>query len=184
MTDRPALDRHAALRALRTMSQHLARAGTSADVWVYGGAAMVLAFRARTATRDIDAVWEDDSAVRRAADLTAEQLGLPRSWLNDQAASYVPPRAREDPDAYFDAPVFEDAHLRVMAANPRLLLAMKVLAARPTDVDDIAFLVSRLGLRSLQEVRAEFEAAFPDETFDRRREVRVADALEQASEGG
>lgn len=178
----PALDRDAVLSALQAMSHHLARAGTSVDVWVYGGAAMVLAYRARTATRDIDAVWEDDSAVRHAADLTAQQLGLPRSWLNDQAASYVPQRARQDPQAFFDAPIFEDAHLRVMAANPRLLLAMKVLAARPTDVDDIAFLAARLGLRSLEQVRAEFAAAFPDETFDRRREVRVLDALEQGRE--
>jgi len=174
----PALDRDAALSAPQAMSHHLARAGTSVDVWVYEGAAMVLAYRARTATRDID----DDSAVRPAADLTAQQLGLPRSWLNDQAASYVPQRARQDPQAFFDAPIFEDAHLRVMAANPRLLLAMKVLAARPTGVDDIAFLAARLGLRSLEQVRAEFAAAFPDETFDRRREVRVLDALEQGRE--
>lgn len=174
------MNRTAVLQALETMSGHLARTGTSADVWVYGGAAMVLAYQARTATRDIDAVRDDDSAIRRAADLTAEQLGLPRSWLNDQAASFVPRLARQDPRAYFDAPVFEDAHLRVMAANPRLLLAMKVLAARPTDIDDIAFLVQRLGLRTMQQVRAEFEAAFPDEPFDGRREVRVADALDKA----
>lgn len=178
------MDRAAVLQALETMSSHLARAGTSADVWVYGGAAMVLAYQARTATRDIDAVWDDDSAIRRAADATAQQLGLPRSWLNDQAASFVPQLARQDPQAYFDAPVFEDAHLRVMAANPRLLLAMKVLAARPTDIDDIAFLAARLGLQSLEQVRAEFEAAFPDESFDRRREVRVADALDKARGDG
>lgn len=161
------------------MDRELRRTGTSADVWVFGGAAMVLAYRAREATRDVDAVWGDDSAVRRAADAAAAELGLPRSWLNDQAASYLPRGVAADPGSHFDVPIHDSANLRVMAANPRLLLAMKVLAARQSDIDDIAFLADRLGLRSVTEVRAEFQAAFPDEDFDDHRRVRVTDALDR-----
>jgi hypothetical protein len=51
-------------------------------VHVFGGAAMVLAFNAREATRDVDALFEPDSQVIAAAHEVAKELRLPKSWLN------------------------------------------------------------------------------------------------------
>jgi hypothetical protein len=54
----PLLDREAMERALRLLGDRLVRRGLVADVYVFGGAAMALAYDARRATRDIDAVFE------------------------------------------------------------------------------------------------------------------------------
>jgi hypothetical protein len=63
----------------------------------------------------------------------AKELGLPDWWLNEQASAYVAPGG--DPSA---PRVFDHPGLRVSAASPEHLLAMKVLAARRRDGDDMA----------------------------------------------
>jgi hypothetical protein len=49
----PLLDRAAITEALRRLGDRLARRGVVADVYVFGGAAMALAYDARRVTRDI-----------------------------------------------------------------------------------------------------------------------------------
>ena len=118
------LDREAIANAFRRLGERLVRRGLTADVYVIGGAAMAMAYDARRATRDIDAVFRPHGAVIEEAWAVADELGLPRWWLNDQASAYV---ARGGDN---QAPrVFEHPGLRVSAASPRHLLAMKVLAA-------------------------------------------------------
>jgi hypothetical protein len=51
------------LDALRSLGAKLHRKGVTADVYVFGGAAMVIAYKARPATRDIDAVFAPDTEV-------------------------------------------------------------------------------------------------------------------------
>jgi Nucleotidyltransferase of unknown function (DUF6036) len=53
----PLLDRKAIEEAFRRLGDRLARRGIVADIYVFGGAAMGLAYDARRATRDIDAVF-------------------------------------------------------------------------------------------------------------------------------
>lgn len=89
----PLLDRDALRRAFGLLAERLARRGVVGELHVFGGAAMVLAFDARAATRDVDALFEPDDQVLEAAREVAEELGLPRSWLNNQASAYVSGRA-------------------------------------------------------------------------------------------
>ncbi len=124
----PLLDRRAIEDAFRRLGDRLVRRGVVADVYVFGGAAMALAYDARRATRDIDAVFEPHGIVLEAARAVANELGLPDWWLNQQASSYVAPGG--DPSA---PRVFDHPGLRVAAASPEHLLAMKVLAARRRD---------------------------------------------------
>jgi hypothetical protein len=53
--------------------------------------------------------------------------------------------------------------LRVSAAFPERLLAMKVLAAGRRDVDDIRFLVKHLNMATADDVLALCAEVFPDE---------------------
>src|SRR5262249_35077265 len=145
----PMLDRAAIEEAFRRLGDRLARRGVTADVYVIGGAAMALAYDARRATRDIDAVFKPHGIVLEEARSVARELGLPQWWLNEQASAYVAPGG--DPSA---AVVYEHAGLRVAAASPRHLLAMKVLAARRRDADDIRILVKHLGIDSASNVLA------------------------------
>jgi hypothetical protein len=53
--DDPLLDRATIEHAFRRLGDRLARRSIVADLYVFGGAAMALAYDARRATRDIDA---------------------------------------------------------------------------------------------------------------------------------
>jgi predicted nucleotidyltransferase len=173
----PLLDRAAIERAFRRLGERLARRGLTADVYVIGGAALAMAYDARRVTRDIDAVFHPRGAVVEEAWAVADELGLPRWWLNDQASVYV---ARGG-DA--QAPrVFEHPGLRVSAASAEHLLAMKVLAARRRDVEDIRFLIDRLGLSDVDAVLAVCAQVFPDEPVPARSRLVLEDALERPGE--
>src|SRR5215475_16144222 len=134
------------------------------------GAAMALAYDARRATRDIDAVFQPHGVVLDEAWAVAGELGLPRWWLNEQASVYV---ARGGDPA---APrIFDHPGLRVSAASPEHLLAMKVLAARRRDAEDIRFLIKHLGLSSVGEVLALCAEVFADEEVPPRARLLLED---------
>ena len=59
--------------------------------------------------------------------------------------------------------MFDHPGLRVFAASPEHLLAMKALAARPRDAEDIRQLVQVLGLHSVDDVIASVREIFPEE---------------------
>lgn len=171
----PLLSRETLEGALSRLAERLDRRGVVGEVYVVGGAAMVLAYRARLATRDLDAVFAPDSPVRTEAWAVAAELGLPRSWLNDQASAYLPGPTSAD----LAAPsVFARPGLRVSAASPRWMLAMKVAASRRArDSDDIAFLAGRLGLGTVEEVVAAVAEVLPALDVDDRRRDVIAEAL-------
>ena len=141
------------------MVTRLAKRGVVADIYVFGGAAMALAYDSRRATRDVDALFKPHGIVLEEARAVAAELGLPNWWLNEQASSYAAPSG--DPSA---SRVF-DPHpgLRVFAASPEHLLAMKALAARPRDAQDIKQLTKVLNLHTVAEVLALVQDVFPEE---------------------
>ena len=100
--------------------------GNPTDLYVFGGAAMALAYDSRRATRDVDALFKPHGIVLEEALAAAAELGLPRWWLNEQASSWVAPDGDSAATRAFYHP-----GLRVFAASPEHLLAMKALAARP-----------------------------------------------------
>ena len=53
MSEGPLLDREGIRGALTRLGERLARRGVTADVYVFGGAAMALAYDARRATREV-----------------------------------------------------------------------------------------------------------------------------------
>lgn len=75
----PLLDRAAIGDAFRHLGDRLAGRGVVADLYVFGGAAMALAYDARRATRDIDAVFQPHGVVLEEARAVAAELGLP-AW--------------------------------------------------------------------------------------------------------
>ena len=166
----PLLDRKLLRAAFGVLAEKLSRRGVVGEVHIFGGAAMVLAFNSRAATRDVDAVFKPDSYVLEAAHEVADELRLPKSWLNNQASVYVSGRAGRG------TPVFDHPNLRVMVTSPEHLLAMKVRAARATrDVDDVRVLVKHLEVRSVAAVVAIVTKYFPDEPLSSRSRLLLED---------
>jgi len=111
----PLLDRAAIEAALRLLGERLARRRVVGDLYVFGGAAMVLAYDARRSTRDIDALFVPHGVVLEEARAVAKELGLPQWWLNEQASAYVV--SGGDPEAPL---VFDHPGLRVSVASPSI----------------------------------------------------------------
>jgi Nucleotidyltransferase of unknown function (DUF6036) len=174
----PLLDRRAIEDAFHRLGDRLVRRGVIADIYVFGGAAMALAYDARRATRDIDAVFKPHGVVLEEAQVVAAELGLPSWWLNEQASAYVAPGG--DPSAPH---VFDHPGLRVAAASPEHPLAMKVLAARRRDGDDIGFLIRRLGLVTVDQVLALCAEVFPDEPVPERARLILEDVFDRNDQG-
>ena len=170
--DDPLLDGAAIADASRRLGDRLAHRGVVADLSVFGGAAMALAHDARRSTRDIDAVFQPHGVVLDEARAVADELGLPQWWLNEQASAYVAPGGDTNAPRVFDHP-----GLRVSAASPEHLLAMKVLAARRRDADDIRFLVKHLNLTTADDVLALCAEIFPDEDVPARARLVLEDAF-------
>lgn len=172
----PLLDRESIEDAFRRLGDRLAKRGVVADIYVFGGAAMALAYDSRRATRDVDALFKPHGIVLEEARAVAAELGLPSWWLNEQASSYAAPRG--DPSA---SRVFDHPGLRVFAASPEHLLAMKALAARPRDAQDIRQLTEVLNLHTVAEVLALVQDVFPEEEPPARLRLLLEDIFDQST---
>jgi hypothetical protein len=151
------VDREEILDALTALAAELDRRQVSAEMYVVGGAAIALAFDARRATRDIDAVFEPKALVYAAAAVVGEERGLPAGWLNDAVKGFL-----EGPDPAA-APILDLPGLRCLAASPEMLLALKVLAHRVgEDESDLRLLAAELGLERAEQVLAVAERTFGD----------------------
>lgn len=175
MSGGPTMSRSDIENAFRLLGERLARRGVVADLYIIGGAAMAMAYDSRRATRDIDAIFEPQGIVVEEADRVARDLGLPPWWLNQQASVYA--AADRDPGA---PRVFDHPGLRVAAASAEHMLAMKVLAGRQRDVEDIAVLVSCLGLGTVADVLIICAHVFPDEPVPDRARLLLEDVLGRA----
>jgi predicted nucleotidyltransferase len=128
-------------RALDALAAALPASGAPRELWIVGGAALVLLYGARETTKDVDAFTLDaagSAEVRAAAVSVAQQLGLPQDWLNDGAKGYL--HGLAPGDLLFSAPRLTARTLAI----PQLL-AMKLSAWRDDlDVSDARLLLSKL----------------------------------------
>jgi predicted nucleotidyltransferase len=150
-------------RAFTALGERLASRDVTADVFVVGGAAMALAYDAKRVTRDVDARFVPHAIVLEEARRVAEDLGLPPWWLNEQASVYI--SGKDDPGK---RRVFDHPGLRVMAASPEHVFAMKALAARVRDIDDLRLLAGMAGVRSSADALRICADFFPDEPVSQR----------------
>jgi hypothetical protein len=136
---------------LDALNSELARDGVRGELFLAGGAVMCLVFRAREATKDIDALLVPVSELRRAAKRIAEREHLPDDWLNDAVKGFFSQTGRFE--------VYQElSNLRIFAPHPEYLLSMKCMAMRLGeeyhDREDVAALLRILGLRRMRDAEA------------------------------
>ena len=125
------------ISAFKELSKQLGTPETPFELFIAGGAALVLLYDARETTKDVDIV-QSDSAVRDASLKVAVQLNLPADWLNDGAKGYVHGMTQGDV-------IFRTPTLIVRALALPQLLAMKLSAWRDDlDIEDARLLLSKM----------------------------------------
>jgi len=79
--------------------------------------------------------------------------------------------------------VFDHPGLRVMAASPEHVFAMKAFAARTRDEDDLRTLSEIIGLTTIEEALRLCERFFPGEALPSRSYAMVEDLFAQRDVG-
>jgi hypothetical protein len=172
MRDGRSMDAETVIRAFEVMGRYLRDRQVLGEVAVYGGSAILLQFDWRKTSEDVDAVVIDgrhESEVKQAVEHAADVLGLPRDWLNNWVGMYT--RLAEQPDdfkALGTYPTGENPGLRVVAAKPEYLCAMKLKALeRETldnrDFEDAVGLGAEIGIETADDLTRLYESFFPDE---------------------
>jgi len=143
------LSRAMILETLEALAHELEALGTTRqeEIVLAGGAALVLKYNAREATRDVDVCSigpAGATALREAARRVAANLELPDEWLNEGAKGYL--KGFLPGEVLLDRPA-----LLVRALGPQQLLAMKLSAWR----DDVDISDARLLLPEIQGRREE-----------------------------
>mgnify|MGYP006971811004 CR=1 FL=1 len=91
------------------------------------------------------------------AEVTRE-CGAAEGWLNDAVKGFLSPKGETQP--LLDLP-----NLKIFVAVPEYLLAMKCMSMRigkdETDIQDVRFLMERLGLRKAEEILRIVEQYYP-----------------------
>jgi hypothetical protein len=173
------LGRDQIVAALARVAALLRERQTQGEICLLGGTVMVLAFKARPATKDVDAIFEPAAKLREVAALVQEELGLPEDWLNDGAKGFV---SAQHQVTEGDLPQFDG--LRVTAPTAEYMLAMKCMASRiahadtdPSDAADIRFLLDRLGIKTVDKALAIVGSFYPPDRVPPRAAYLLEDIL-------
>lgn len=162
---------------LEELVDRLIDRGTAARVYLVGGAALALAYYdegERRLTNDVDASYFPAEEVADVVEAIATRYGLRNDWLNRRAAQFFPPQGLPE-----GLVVINRGSVSIMVGPPRLLLAMKLRAARlGRDNDDIAVLLRRCDIRSVDEAKAVLDGCYEgEEVFSAMARTIVVAAL-------
>jgi hypothetical protein len=157
---------------LREVNDELALQDVTGEICLYGGAVMCLVYKARPATKDVDAIFEPVKYIRNAIRRISERHNLPIDWINFAVKMFVVEHERE---IFLDLP-----NLKVYVPLPEYLLAMKILASRADsfDLDDIKFLVDKLKLQTVEEAIGIVENYYPNKNIKPESRFLLEELLE------
>lgn len=133
-------------RYLHLLGYELQARNTAGNILLLGGAVMLLEVGNRATTQDIDASFEGGNApvIRDAVVAVAQREGLARDWLNDAVKGFL--YSQPNTVLWKQYP-----GLNVYMPTLDYLLAMKVIASRPRDIEDAKALIKVLHISSEQE---------------------------------
>jgi predicted nucleotidyltransferase len=171
------MDRSEIEECLREVGAELAAQRLMGEIVIVGGAFMTLVLRSRDATKDVDAYLDPKTAtaIRAAVAVVASRHGLAPDWLNDAVKGFF----TSTPEI---APWAEYPGLRVNAVTPQYMLAMKALAGRPQDADDIRSIAEHLGITTAQDALEVVTSHVPERLLTPRVRYLLEDIFEEEGE--
>ena len=165
MSTQPGLTEARILGLFRALAAELHRRGVVGELYLVGGAVMCVALAHRPSTKNVDAYFVPKKGVRDAARKVGVDLGAGEEWLNDAVKGFLSDRGAFDPFLDLDG-------LRVFAARPEYLLAMKCLSMRlgPEfhDEDDVRFLLRYLNVETYDQAVEVIAEYYPLDRFPQK----------------
>jgi hypothetical protein len=161
------------LELFEIMNHELSRRNEIGEIGLVGGAVMCLVFKAREATRDVDAIFQPAELVRKLAAQIGEQKNLPPDWLNDAAKGFIQKNFQRND-------VLNLSNLRVWAPDAKYMLAMKCISARwdTSDREDVIFLIQFLKLTDSQSVFKIIEHFYPKKQIPAKTQFFIEEVIE------
>ena len=187
MNDRQPLNRAKIEEAFRIIGQYLLDRKTLGEIAIYGGSAILFQFDWRKTSLDVDARVTSErnhGIIIDAVHEAAKQLHLPRSWLNESVTIYAR-RGEGDADRILVGlyPSPERFGLRVTAAKPEYILAMKFKAldrvtADDRDFQDAVALGIECGITTVDQMRDVYGKFFGSEELPITAQLRLSALIE------
>ena len=167
------------LKALTRMGELAHEQGVKLEVCLYGGAVMMLSYNTRQITKDVDAVIQPSEFGWRLARQVGEELGLPDAWMNDDVKVYAVPsgQTRLLP--------WEADGIALTAPTAGYMLAMKALACRQPlpgfqgDLDDLRFLIRKMGVKSVNAIQGQIDKYYPDDVIPEDNAIVLRQLLQE-----
>lgn len=125
--------------------------GGSKDVNIYlvGGASIILNFEYRMSTIDIDAYFNNSKTLEAAIKNVSSKLDLPKDWINQDFIK-TPSYSNKILEK---AKLFSKygKYIKVFSFEPKYLIAMKLKSSRPTggDLDDVIMMIYELRFKKV-----------------------------------
>lgn len=167
------MDKQAIEHYLELLGRELQQRQVNADILLVGGAVMVVEVGNRSSTQDIDASFEKNApAIRDAISFIATREGLRNDWLNDAAKGFL----------YTQPPITlwrQYGSLNIYIPSLEYLLAMKLVAGRPRDIDDAKAIVKRSRISTPQDVLNILTQYVPQSRIDVRVQYLVEELFEE-----
>ena len=187
MTEHQQLGRAKIEEAFRIMGQYLLDRKTLGEIAIYGRSAILFQFDWRKTSIDVDARVTSErnrGIIVDAVHEAAKQLRLPRSWLNESVAAYTR-RSETDADRIVVGlyPSPERFGLRITAAKPEYILAMKLKAFERVTADDRDFqdavrIGAQCGITSVDQMLNVFQRFFGSEELSVTARLRWSELIE------
>lgn len=172
------LSRSRIMTLFAELSEELERKGLRGHIYIVGGAALIAGYGRKRSTRDVDArIVYEKRGVSEAANALARKHDLPANWLNENATLFMP--HKDDTQA---TTVFNSPSLVVTGASARHMLAMKIDAGRPEDVDDIEWLLEQLDITDIDEAIEVHRETYPHAPLLTTSRNRLETALSRTAE--
>ena len=158
---------------LSEINDELTAKETIGEICIYLRKAMCLAFKARPATKDVDAIFEPVKVIRGAIRKIAEKYGLNEGWLNLAVKMFVVEHEKKI--------LFDFSNLKVFAPTADYLLAMKILALRAEsfDAQDVEFLIKDLDLKNSDEVLKIVNDYYPNKEIKPESKFQIEEIFEK-----
>ena len=150
---------------MKLLSQELEKQELKGEILIVGGSAMVIAFKARIATKDVDAIFEPKSKIYDISKKIANNQDLPEDWLNDAVKGFMSDKAEYD--TFMDLPA-----LKVYIPIPGYIFAMKAISMRimpeSSDIEDLKLLIKIVKIKTVEEGINIIKKFYPEKLIPQR----------------